>query len=249
MRKLNSLFLTAACAAVFFSSPAFADDWHGHDIHHFHEHDYDHWRGGRWFNGFHEGRSGWWWIVDGGWYFYPAPVYPYPDPYVPPTVVVTTPPATVVASPPAVYYCPNPAGYYPYVPNCAVAWQKVESAPAAAPAPQSAPMPQAAAPAGNPHDIDVQQLNVFAARFQSIDPSDPHARAKLKDLEKQVEEFRQSLYKRDYNAMDVLKNAEDLKSQIAERRQQFAHKGAVSAAPPAAAVAPPGTTVTFPPQQ
>jgi hypothetical protein len=258
MRKLPSLLLTAAFLASAAVTPALADDWRGRgDIHHFHEHDFDHWREGRWFHGPHEGRDGWWWTVGGLWYFYPAPVYPYPDPYTPPTVVVETAPVPPTGAPPSyVYYCATPAGYYPYVPQCAVAWQKVVSAHAAAPAaPQSVPAPQAMAPAGSPHDIDVQQLNVFAARLQTIDLNDSHARAKLKDLEKQVEAFRQSLYTKDYNAMDVLKNAEDLKKRIAEQRGRLAkHKGAVPSTPPSAAVTPPpaspppGTIVTFPPQ-
>ena len=25
-----------------------------------------------------DGRFGWWWDVDGAWYFYEQPVYPYP---------------------------------------------------------------------------------------------------------------------------------------------------------------------------
>lgn len=37
------------------------------------------WRGGQWRHTIHAGRHGWWWVVDGGWYSYPAPIYPYPD--------------------------------------------------------------------------------------------------------------------------------------------------------------------------
>jgi len=54
--------------------------WHG-EIGRFHEHDIDRWRGGSWYQGRHEGRFGWWWIVAGTWYFYPWRVDPYPDPY------------------------------------------------------------------------------------------------------------------------------------------------------------------------
>lgn len=93
-------------------------DWHG-DIRHFHDRDFDHWRAGRWYHGRHTGRLGWWWIVGGTWYFYPAPVYPYPNPYLPPTVA--PPPAAA----PVWYYCANPPGYYPYVPQCAAPWQAV----------------------------------------------------------------------------------------------------------------------------
>lgn len=38
------------------------------------------WAEGYWWRGDRDGRFGWWWVVDGGWYFYPAPVYPYPAP-------------------------------------------------------------------------------------------------------------------------------------------------------------------------
>jgi hypothetical protein len=82
--------------------------WHGHavphwghgDIARFHERDLDQWRGGHWFHGRHIGRLGWWWVVGGSWYFYPAAVYPYPDPYVPPAVVTQAPPAPPTPSPP-----------------------------------------------------------------------------------------------------------------------------------------------------
>jgi hypothetical protein len=116
------------------------DDWHGHgwhgDIHHFGEYDYWRWHGGRWFHGPHGGRDSWWWIVDGDWYAYSAPIYPYPDPFVPPDVIVAT------APPPNsqyVYYCSNPAGYYPYVMSCLRPWRGVVTAslvpPQVAPAP------------------------------------------------------------------------------------------------------------------
>jgi hypothetical protein len=125
--------VTAILLMPLLPAPTRADDdhWrHGDDIHHFDERDRDHWRGGRWFHGPHEGREGWWWIVDGSWYFYPAPVYPYPDPYVPPVVVA---PAPAPAAPPPSsglwYYCPNPAGYYPYVQQCPVPWTPVRPSP------------------------------------------------------------------------------------------------------------------------
>lgn len=93
----------------------------GGDIRRFHEHDEMLWRSGRWLHGRHGGRLGWWWIANGLWYFYPAPVYPYPDPYRPPVIAVPAQPA-----PPAYwYYCPSLGGYYPYVPRCPVPWQGV----------------------------------------------------------------------------------------------------------------------------
>ena len=97
--------------------------WRHGEIARFHERDLDRWRGGRWFHGVHLGRPGWWWIVDGTWYFYPAPVYPYPDPYVPPTASAPTPSAYW-------YFCPSQHEYYPYVTSCPEPWQPVAATPA-----------------------------------------------------------------------------------------------------------------------
>ena len=117
--------------------------WHG-DIHRFHERDLAIWRGGHWFQGRHDGRRGWWWIVGPTWYYYPAPVYPFPDPYQPPIAVL--PPGQALPS--YWYYCPNPVGYYPYVAACATGWQRVAANSAsgpppvvASPAPVMAPQP------------------------------------------------------------------------------------------------------------
>jgi hypothetical protein len=120
------------------------DGWRG-DIHRFHEYDLGLWRGGRWFHGRHDGRFGWWWIAGGFWYFYPSPVYPYPDPYVPPGAAAPLPGVPQQYW----YYCANPAGYYPYVGRCATVWQAVpsNSPPMTAP---SAPLPPAQAPAMPP---------------------------------------------------------------------------------------------------
>jgi hypothetical protein len=90
------------------------------DIRRFRERDFDVWRRGGWIHGRHDGRLGWWWVVNGTWYFYPQPVYPYPDPYVPPAVVASPAPAGQ-----AWYFCRNPRGYYPYVARCLVPWQAV----------------------------------------------------------------------------------------------------------------------------
>ena len=129
------------------------EGWRG-DIHRFHEYDFALWRGGRWYHARHEGRYGWWWIVGGVWYFYPAPVYPYPDPYLPPGAVAPPVTGPGLGSPQQYwYYCANPAGYYPYVPQCGTAWQGVPanaptvSPPALAP---SAPVPAAPAPVPAP---------------------------------------------------------------------------------------------------
>ena len=94
--------------------------WHG-DYPRFHEFDLNHWRSAHWWHGLHEGRDGWWWVLDGAWYWYPAPIYPYPDPYRPPVVVAPAAPAPG----PLWYYCRNPQGYYPYVATCMVPWEPV----------------------------------------------------------------------------------------------------------------------------
>lgn len=125
--------LAAAAVALGAAAPALADDhrhderrfeerhdrgWHDRDIHHFRDRDFARWQHGRWYRGRHDGRLGWWWIVGDGWYFYPRPIYPFPDPYVPPVVA-----GPRVAN--AWYFCPPSQAYYPYVPTCPVPWQVV----------------------------------------------------------------------------------------------------------------------------
>lgn len=111
--------------------------WHA-DFRHFDRHDYRLWHRGGWQHSWHDGRFGWWWIAGGEWFFYPEPVYPYPDPlaYVPlQTVVVPPPPQTI--APQTVqqlwYYCDSARGYYPYVATCPSGWRAVPATPAPAP--------------------------------------------------------------------------------------------------------------------
>jgi hypothetical protein len=111
--------------------------WHG-DIRHFNDHDMVRWRSGHWSHGYHNGVSGWWWVVAGLWYFYPQRVAGYPDPYTPPPVVVVQPtvPAQAPSTPPPAqywYYCDAAKGYYPYVPSCPAGWRMVPATPAGAP--------------------------------------------------------------------------------------------------------------------
>jgi hypothetical protein len=108
------------------------EGFRGGDIRRFREHDFGIWHGGRWVHGPHGGRRGWWWIAGGIWYFYPAPIYPYPDPYLPPVAELPAPAATQYW-----YYCNDPPGYYPYVPQCLTQWQPVPAN--APPPPQYAP--------------------------------------------------------------------------------------------------------------
>jgi len=86
------------------------DGWHG-DIHHF---DYGHWQGGHWWHGPYGGRVGWWWIVGPDWYLYPGPVYPYPNPFLPPGAVAGW-----------WYWCDAYQQYYPYVGACPSGWRAV----------------------------------------------------------------------------------------------------------------------------
>ena len=122
-------------------------DWHGPHfgvgVRLFDDHDWGLWRGGHWAHVDHDGRLGWWWVAGGLWYFYPAPVYPYPDPYAPPEVAVVTQPqqpvgASLPPQPKSWYHCNSPDGYYPYVSTCPGGWQAVAATPAQ-PATASAP--------------------------------------------------------------------------------------------------------------
>ncbi len=98
-----------------------APRWHG-DIRHFDRGDFQRWRGGHWVHSRHGGRLGWWWVVGPSWYFYRAPIYPYPDPYIPPVVTVAPPSPTW-------YYCRSAQAYYPYVGSCPEPWVPVAPQP------------------------------------------------------------------------------------------------------------------------
>jgi hypothetical protein len=103
-------------------APAEGPRWHG-DIGQFREHDMRVWQGGHWQRGAHDGQLGWWWVVGGVWYFYPRPVYPYPDPFAPAVVA----PPTAGAS--YWYYCTLYQQYYPYVATCPIEWRAVPTTP------------------------------------------------------------------------------------------------------------------------
>ena len=90
------------------------------DIHRFVDLDARVWRGGRWHHDHHRGRYGWWWVVGGLWYFYPQPVYPYPDPFAPGDVIYESGGAGDYW-----YYCESAGQYYPYVTECPEGWQAV----------------------------------------------------------------------------------------------------------------------------
>jgi hypothetical protein len=108
-------------------------DWHGR------EHIWGH---GNWFHGWYGGHFGWFWFVPGyGYYPYPAPIYPVPDPYAAPMVIELAPtnPAPVAVPPTGVppqavpeniwYYCDVSKTYYPYVKDCPSGWKTVPAKP------------------------------------------------------------------------------------------------------------------------
>ena len=137
---LTMLLVTLAGLVLPALAPAHPQ-WHGH-IARFHEHDLRIWRRGHWVHGLHAHRLGWWWVVDGVWYWYPTPVYPYPDPYTPPVIVQVPPVTQAQPQAPVWYYCEQPAGYYPYVPKCSSGWKTVSATPppsSASTAPTPAP--------------------------------------------------------------------------------------------------------------
>ena len=132
--------LASALWLVGSSVPAQADPprrWGG-KIERFEHRDIHRWRGGNWRHGWHNGHLGWWWVVGGLWYFYPEPVYPYPDPYRPPIVILppaeeSAPPAATLIAPeptrPVWYYCESARAYYPYVATCPLGWKSVPAVP------------------------------------------------------------------------------------------------------------------------
>ena len=116
-----------------------AHQWHG-NIARFHDHDWGVWRGGHWSHARHDGRLGWWWVVGPSWYYYPAPVYPYPSPWLPSDVFITGPGGAVPMPPTQFwYYCPGSRNYYPYVSFCPGGWRQVPATPDAGVPP---PIPQ-----------------------------------------------------------------------------------------------------------
>ena len=103
----------------------------GHDFAHFTPAERSAWVGGGWHHEMHNGRLGWWWVAGGLWYFYPAPVYPYPtyvaDIYDEPPVAPVAPVAN--AQPGVWYYCSANGAYYPYTQSCPVPWTPVAPTP------------------------------------------------------------------------------------------------------------------------
>src|SRR5579871_803463 len=65
------------------------------------------WSAGAWRHENHGGRYGWWWVLGPDWYFYNAPIYPYPDSFYPPDAATGW-----------WYWCEAYQEYYPYVTDC-----------------------------------------------------------------------------------------------------------------------------------
>ena len=90
------------------------------------------WVGGHWNHSWHNGHFGWLWFAGGLWYFYDAPIYPYPlyvsDEYIDDY-------SGDNGGGQYWYYCQNPAGYYPYVQQCSMPWQPVPATPPPPPPP------------------------------------------------------------------------------------------------------------------
>jgi len=135
MKNLTTIFTLTVFLIFVFGQAAFAYDrsHHGHwrgDIRHFNDYDRAYWQRGHWHHGPHGGHDGWWWVTNNGWYFYPKPIYPYPNPFIPAPVIVAAPGAVAPAPLPTLvaahyYYCSNPHGYYPYVAICHQPWHAV----------------------------------------------------------------------------------------------------------------------------
>jgi hypothetical protein len=113
--------------------------FHGHDFAHFTPAERTRWVGGGWHHDWHNGRFGWWWAVGPAWYFYTAPIYPYPDYvaaiYDDPTMGAPPPPVAVPAGAASGYwyYCQPSGVYYPYVQSCPAPWTQVTPTPPQAP--------------------------------------------------------------------------------------------------------------------
>lgn len=125
-----------------------------HDFRHFTPVEHRWWTGGHWRHTRWHGRYGWWWNVGPSWYFYTAPVYPYPgyvssDSYDDESYDDgdqggddqggydndNSGPGDDQGAGPGYggggswYHCAKPEGYYPYVKDCRSGWEQVPAQP------------------------------------------------------------------------------------------------------------------------
>jgi hypothetical protein len=98
------------------------------------------WYSGHWYHGWYTGQPGWWWVVGRSYYYYPVPVYPYPQVFDPPTAAIAPIPDLPTPAPAAYWnFCAEPLGYYPYVQTCATRW--IRTVPTALPLAPPPPVP------------------------------------------------------------------------------------------------------------
>jgi hypothetical protein len=107
------------------------------------------------------------------------------------------------------------------------------------PAPMVDPLPPGASM--DQRDADDRHLDQLGLEFQNIDVHGAHARSRLKAVEEKVESFRQQLYSRSYNAMDILHDAENLQQRIHAAREGTRAPVALAPtnAPPPSMTSPP----------
>ena len=104
------------------------------------------WQNGYWYNGYHHGLYGWWWIADGYWYYYDQPYYPMPQSISPRYYEEReTPQFIPLPGASLFYHCRNPEGIYPNVEVCSVPFDPVyyycDQASGYYPVIQTCPMP------------------------------------------------------------------------------------------------------------
>ena len=157
MKKIILLIL--GIFTLFANSNSYADEerrfhehrfieFHERDVHRFHPRELRAWERGRWIQANRAGLNGWWWVIGPRWFYYPAPVYPYPmmvservvfvnaAPPVspmPPTYISPQGTTVIPPSPPPVsqmrYFCPSLNGYYPEIAQCPEPWRRVNPIP------------------------------------------------------------------------------------------------------------------------
>lgn len=133
-RKILAVIGALLTLLCLLASPAQAHPggrgWHRGYYHGgYYHHGWYAWHHGFWRHSWYGGRFGWWWVVGGVWFFYPRPIYPYPDPNIPPDYLPTAA-ATGTPPPQTWYYCDAAKTYYPYVASCSSGWRAVPATPA-----------------------------------------------------------------------------------------------------------------------
>lgn len=84
------------------------------------------WQNGEWVRTWRDGHLAWWWAVDGSWYRYAVPSYPYPSAVAPVSVRGLTQPVTEEPSAgPSWVYCDNPARETEVPASCNGNWHRV----------------------------------------------------------------------------------------------------------------------------